>query len=66
MNDTDMLDWLHLHMTSYRCVATDFAGKAVYELAYLDRDGVTHLTRGLDIRDCVRGAIKTFYAGTLC
>ena len=62
MDDTQMLNWLHQNMISYRCTfMINDVGEDIHELIWLDLNGVNRSTFGVDIRDCIRGAVLGEY-----
>ena len=48
MTDTEMLDWFQL-----RGVAFQSNPDNLYELQWLDDDGIRHTTNGASLRDCI-------------
>ena len=54
MTDTEMLDWFQL-----RGVAFQSNPDNLYELQWLDDDGIRYTTNGTSLRDCIyEAAIK--------
>jgi hypothetical protein len=63
MDDKNILDWIQEHLTDFRETVYDGVdddGKkvSIYDMGWLDDDGVHHSVRGRSLRDCVKIAIN--------
>lgn len=55
MNDSEIIDWLQSHITFFHEVVPH--SDRPFNMGWLDDGGVERTTAGVDLRDCVRGAI---------
>jgi len=53
ITDTDMLDWLNDHLSAFRYGFSE----SECELEWIDHQGYTKIVKGLNLRDCIRGAV---------
>ena len=54
MTDSEILDWIEAHLSSIR---TTLNGKYPYTICWLHDEKGRVYTDGINLRDCVRGAI---------
>lgn len=51
MNDSDMLDWMHMHGKTIARHSRSIV------LFWFDKNNEGRCTQGIDLRDCIRGAV---------
>lgn len=56
MNDTQMLTWVQEHVTAIR-QQIEPNDEERWTMEWLDHKGEPHITEGIDLRDCIRGAV---------
>ena len=57
MNDSDMLDWINEHLSSFTHTLRD-EGNEPYDMNWIDDEGEPVITRGENIRHCINNAVK--------
>ena len=57
MNDSEIIDWLQEHLISFDEAIPGVGRPCRFNMEWLDAEGVDHTTCGVDLRDCVLGAI---------
>ena len=57
MTDTEFLDWVENHITSFRHSMRE-DGNNPFDMEWIDDEGYSHKTVGENIRHCINNALK--------
>lgn len=57
MDDSQILDWIENNMQGFRENIRDVADPQRFTMTFIDPDGCTMGVHGINLRDCVRGAV---------
>lgn len=57
-NDSEILNWINEHLDSFvETLQENENGESLYAMGWIDDEGISHTTKGTNIRNCVVNAM---------